>query len=115
MSLLKVKVNFFQILLKEFFSGFVVFMIPVVAFFKPHNLRELATFETHIIVESLFIVMFLLIIASIFLHFTITKIFKINHDQYLFYVVLDFVSFLVCSFSQLFDSRNFSSRKSCIF
>ena len=76
--LLRSKVNFFKNLLKEFFSGFVVFLIPVVAFFKPHNLRELATFETHIIVESLFIVMFLLIIASIFLHFTITKIFKIQ-------------------------------------
>ncbi len=70
--------NFFRTLLIEFFSGFIVFLIPVVAFFKPHNLRELATFETHIIVVSLIVVLLLLIIVSTFLHFAITKIFKIQ-------------------------------------
>jgi hypothetical protein len=73
-----IKKNFFLYFLKEFFSGFVVFLIPVVSFFKPHNLKELATFEIFIIIESLIIVIFSLILVSIFLHFVIIKIFKIQ-------------------------------------
>ncbi|MDC0056569.1 hypothetical protein OAJ74_00290 [Alphaproteobacteria bacterium] len=70
--------NSFRALLKEFFFGFIVFLIPVVTFFKPYNLRQLANFETYIIFESLIVAIFLLIFFSIFLHFTIIKIFKIR-------------------------------------
>ena len=70
--------NSFRTLLKEFFSGLIVFLIPVVTFFKPHNLRQLATFETYIIIESLIVVIFLLILFSMLLHFAIIKIFKIR-------------------------------------
>ena len=68
--------NNFPSLLKEFFIGFVIFLIPVVSFFKPFNLRQLSTFDFYLILESLIVILFALIIFSFVLHFTITKIFK---------------------------------------
>lgn len=73
-----IKINFLRTLLVDFFSGLIVFLIPVFAFFTPHNLRELANSEMHIIISSLFFVLLILIIISILLHLTIKKIFKIQ-------------------------------------
>ena len=70
-------------LLKDFSIGLAIFLVPVVSFFKPYNLRQLAVFDLYLLIVSLFIVLLALLIFSFFLHFSIARIFKIR-PQYIF-------------------------------
>ncbi len=94
---MKIRINSFQRLFKEFFSGFVVFLIPIVFFLKPYNLKQLATLEIFIIIESLVFILFFLILISFLINLLILKIFKIqSHSIFIiccfgFYLLFFFV------------------------
>ena len=61
---------------KDFFTGLVIFLVPVTIFIKPLNLRQLVTFDLYIILISLIVVLLVLVIISILLNFFIKKIIK---------------------------------------
>ena len=70
-------------LLKDFFIGLTIFLIPVVSFLKPYNLKQLVVFDLYLLIVSLLIVLLTLLIFSFFLHFSIERIFKIR-PQFIF-------------------------------
>ena len=63
-------------LLKDFFIGLAIFLVPATSFFKPYNLRQLSIFELYLFLALLIITLLVLIIFSFVIHFAIKKLFK---------------------------------------
>ena len=66
------KIYFFKYLMKDFLCGILIFLIPLVSFLKPYNLKQLNIDDIYLLILSQIIILILLIM----LHFIFYSAFK---------------------------------------
>ena len=70
------KIYFFKYLMKDFLCGILIFLIPLVSFLKPYNLKQLNIDDIYLLILSQVIILVLLFMLRFIFYSTVKFIFK---------------------------------------